>query len=113
MSGGYWNYADESLKYEIFGWTDEYNEAPNVFEDPEINELIWDVFELLHEYDYYREADNSRETYMKSVSDFKAKWFGDHDARIKRLVKVVDREMEILRTTVHEAFEEFVKGADR
>ena len=50
MSGGHWNYQDASLKNEIF----DYSEKPtNQFEDMEISQLVWDIFELMHEYDFW------------------------------------------------------------
>ena len=42
MSGGYFNYEDSNLKYEIFGFG---NTCTNVFEDKEISQLIYDVFD--------------------------------------------------------------------
>ena len=49
MSGGRFNYMDSTIKNEIFGWT---NKPINVFEDREISELVWDVFDLIHSYDW-------------------------------------------------------------
>ena len=49
MSGGHFEYLDSRLKEEIFGWTDK---PENVFEDREISELVFDVLDLIHEFDW-------------------------------------------------------------
>lgn len=83
MSGGRFEYTDSRLKNEIFGWSD----APhNVFEDREISELVWDVLELIHEYDWYASGDTGEESYLKAKEAFKKKWFGDRDVRIQRII---------------------------
>lgn len=41
MSGGRFEYTDERAMSEIFGYTDK---PWNVFEDWEISELVWDIF---------------------------------------------------------------------
>lgn len=68
MSGGRFNYMDNTLKNEIFGWTDR---PTNVFEDREISELVWDVFDLIHSYDWYASGDTCKETYLKDKAEFK------------------------------------------
>lgn len=72
MSGGYFEYKDEELKYSLFGWTDQYK---NILEDREISELVWDVLTLLHEYDWYKSGDNGRDDYLEAKRNFKKKWF--------------------------------------
>lgn len=76
MSGGHFDYLDQRAKNEIFGYFGE--EKENVFEDREISELIWDVFELIHDFDYYKSSDTCKETYLKKKAAFKKKWFGKH-----------------------------------
>lgn len=48
MSGGHFNYKDSELKNEIFDWEEK---VTNQFEDLEISELVFDVLDLIHEYD--------------------------------------------------------------
>ena len=62
MSGGRFEYIDGRLKDEIFGWTDK---PGNVFEDKEISELVWDVLDLIHDFDWYASGDTCKETYLK------------------------------------------------
>lgn len=90
MSGGTFNYEDNRLAYEIFGYGIELNygiddkdledsrkrvKKQNRFEDIEISELIYDVFCLIHSLDYYNSGDTDEETYRKDVQYFKDKWF--------------------------------------
>lgn len=90
MSGGRFNYMDRSLCTEIFDeWADYDLEGlkdlkdarkrvrrKNVFEDVEISELIFDVFCLIHSYDWYASGDTGEDDYRKDVEYFKRKWFG-------------------------------------
>lgn len=78
MSGGYWNYTNDSLKNEIFGYSYDKKSAlrANPFEDRLISELVWDVFDLLHAYDWFISGDTCEETYREAVQKFKHRWFG-------------------------------------
>lgn len=89
MSGGRWQYRDSSLKDDIFGWTDK---PCNVFEDTEISELVWDVFELLHDWDWYASGDTGEDTWLKQKNAFKHKYFGT--PRKERLKKIIDQKAE-------------------
>ena len=68
MSGGHFDYVDSRAKDEIFGWRDNFS---NVFEDREISELIWDVFNLIHDFDWYKSGDTMKATYLKAKAEFK------------------------------------------
>ena len=92
MSGGRFDYVDGRLKDEIFGWTDE---PRNVFEDKEISELVWDVLDLIHDFDWYASGDICEETYRKDVNFFKKKWLKLSDE--KRIRQYVDDELEFAR----------------
>lgn len=91
MSGGNFSYKDSALANEIFGWDVDigYNLADkdfeknrakvrkrNVFEDKEISEMIYDMFCLIHSYDWYTCGDTGPDDYKKDVEYFKNKWFG-------------------------------------
>ena len=99
MSGGLFDYKDIEAKNEIFGWSDE---PSNVFEDKEISELVWDVFDLINSFDYYRCSDISEEKYLKDKAEFKKKWFGDN--RGLRIQKIVDESIDELRQELYETF---------
>ena len=84
MSGGRFDYADSRLKDEIFGWSDK---PRNVFEDREISELVWDVLNLIHDYDWYASGDTSESAYLEKKAAFKKKWLQTPpEERIKRIV---------------------------
>ena len=84
MSGGHFDYIDQRAKNEIFGYFGE--EKENVFEDREISELIYDVFELIHDFDWYKSGDTCKETYLKKKAEFKKKWLGKRPERVKQII---------------------------
>lgn len=102
MSGGHFGYLDSSLKIEIFGLTDE---PKNVFEDREISEITWDLLNLIHEYDWYKSGDTSKEKYLSEKKKFKNKWFSNRGVRVRRIVD------EALQEVSEELYETF--GLDR
>lgn len=98
MSGGYFNYRDATLREEIYGWSDTWH---NVFEDREISELVWDILNLIHDYDYYVSGDTAKDTYLKAKADFKNKWFDNRDIVVKR---VVDTAIEEVKAELYETY---------
>lgn len=77
MSGGHFNYKF----YEL----DVYE---GHMEDAELEELLKDFAELLHDLEWYKSGDYDDEEYRKTVQKFKAKWFkGDRAERLKRIVE--------------------------
>ena len=98
MSGGRFDYKDSSLKNEIYGWTDK---PINVFEDREISELVWDVLDLIHDFDWYISGDTCKETYLKEKSDFKKKWFSNRGVRVRR---IVDDAIQQCKNELYETF---------
>ena len=98
MSGGRFDYKDEALKTEIFGWGDK---PTNVFEDREISELTWDLLNLIREYDWYISGDTGRDDYLVAKDKFKTKWLGNRGTRVK---SVIDDAIRDLRTELYETF---------
>ena len=43
--------------------------------DPEISALVYDVFCLLHSYDWAESGDTDMDAYQKDVEIFKSQWF--------------------------------------
>lgn len=91
MSGGRFNYIDQRLTNEMFGYyvdseygmgddnkeyksTSKRVKQKNTFEDKLISELIYDVMCLIHSYDWYASDDTSEEVYRADVKFFKKKW---------------------------------------
>ena len=100
MSGGYFNYLDSQLKSEIFGWADRYS---NVFEDKQISALVWDILDLIHEFDWYKSGDNGRDTYLQAKNDFKKKWLSDNST--ERTKMFVDEAVVDLKKELYETFD--------
>lgn len=98
MSGGRFNYMDSSLKNEIFDWSDN---PSNVFEDREISELVWDVLELIHEYDWYASGDTCKEDYLKAKANFKKKWLSNRGVRVRH---IVDAALKQCHDELYETF---------
>ena len=114
MSGGHFDYRNDSLCRDIYGWGISVNYGEkgfnqskfarrlNPLEDLVISELVFDVFCLLHSFDWYQSGDTSKETYREDVKRFKEKW-------LKSLSKsyineVINDEISRLREELHEAF---------
>ena len=87
MSGGLYAYQNDSLCDEVTGVypdygldTDEHREKAiaarilNKLEDKQISEIAYDVFCLIHSYDWYFCGDTCRDDYMADVKAFKKKW---------------------------------------
>lgn len=122
MSGGYFNYSNDTAAREIFGYgpaityglEDLQGEAKlvakdNPLEDHEISELVYDVFCLLHSYDWYKESDTGYETYRKDVVFFKDKWLrSDPSERMNRLI---DQAIERIKDVAHKEIEELKNEA--
>lgn len=108
MSGGRFNYADSNLKTEIFGWSDSFS---NVFEDVEISELVWDILDLIHAYDWYASDDTGRKDYLTAKAAFKKKWMSNRGVRVRR---IVDEAIKRTKNELYETFglDEVDKNAD-
>lgn len=98
MSGGRFNYVNDQAQSEIFGYM---SKPTNVFEDLEISELIWDVFELIHEYDWYASGDTDEKNYINSKEAFKKKWFENRSSTDK---EIIDKAISELRDELYKSF---------
>lgn len=99
MIGGMFYGSDTTLKNILFRWSDE---PINVFEDEVISELVWDVFDLIQSFDYYKSRDTSKDSYLKDKAAFKKKWLGKSKGSVAR--KIVDESIEDLRQKLYETF---------
>ena len=100
MSVGHFNYLNSRLKGEIFGYS---SKAVNVFEDREISELVWDVLELIHDFDWYASGDTCEDTWLKKKAAFKEKWLGKN--RGLRIRQIVDAALEECRAELYKTFD--------
>lgn len=110
MSGGRFDYKDEYAMSEIFGcdgflygeYSKDYK-IPNVFEDREISELIFDVFMLIHDYDWYASADTCKDDYLKSKAEFKKKWLGNKRGIVVK--RIIDKAIEEAKQELYETYD--------
>lgn len=84
MSGG-------SMDYVCYHVED----AASMTHDPELAELLRDAAKVLHDEEWWMSADTCKETYLETLAEFKAKWFGgDRDERLRGYI---DKDIERLR----------------
>ena len=98
MSGGHFNYLDSSLKNEMFGWSDKFH---NVLDDRELSELVWDILDLLHDYDWYISGDTGEDSWLEARKEFKDKWLNaEREDMVKRMIDgaVEECREELYRT---------------
>lgn len=87
MSGGFWDYKNDSLYYNLFGYFEpnddgDYNDDNDyeigrngkIFESETLNKILKDMLELLHERDYNLCGDIRDETYIESEKKILKKW---------------------------------------
>ena len=98
MSGGRFDYADSRLKNEIYRW---YDTGSNVFEDREISDLVWDVLDLIHDFDWYASGDTGKEDYLEAKAEFKRKWLGNRGVAVRR---TIDTAIEELKQELYETY---------
>ena len=114
MSGGFWEYDNDTLAQSIYGWDmlpdygeDGFSQSPkawkrNPLEDKLMSELVWDVFCVLHSFDWYRSADTCEEGYREDVERFKKKWLkGISEDRVKEMVA---RELDTAKEELEKVF---------
>lgn len=99
MSGGYFEYADRRAKDKIFGYLGDELKG-NVFEDWEITELVWDVFNLIHYFDWYKSGDNCKKDYLSKKAEFKEKWLAKRPERVKEIIDlaIAEAKQELYET---------------
>lgn len=108
MSGGNWDYRNDILCGEIFGYcienTKEARRA-NPLEDVLISGIVFDVFKLLHAYDWYACGDTGESDYREAVSAFKDKYLKTNDGYGKDIVKkIVDEQICQTKEELYKTF---------
>ena len=106
MSGGRFEYADMTAKNMIFN----YDKCTNVFEDREISELVWDVFDLIHDFDWYKSGDTDKSDYLKAKRAFKKKWFENRGVRARR---IIDEAVAELKRELYETYDLDIKDVPK
>ena len=85
MSGGSYEYIYLSLEEQCKG----------AMYDAEMNDLIEDLCELLHDLEWWQSGDYGEEEYRKTLLKFKKKWF--QGVREKRLKDYIDKQVGLLK----------------
>lgn len=89
MSGGSYSYIYSKLLVE----------CEDRMYDAEMNDLITDLCEVLHDLEWWQSGDISEEGYRKTLMKFKAKWFkGDRQERLK---DYIDEQIGIVRSQLY------------
>lgn len=89
MSGGSYDYICYKLEEECGGR----------MYDAEMNDLIKDLCEVLHDLEWWKSSDVSEEKYRNSLTEFKKKWFCEN--REERLKKYIDEQTSIVRLELY------------
>lgn len=89
MSGGSYNYICYRLEEECAG---------NMY-DAEMNELITDLCNVLHDLEWWRSGDRGEEEYRETLKKFKGKWFQGN--RENRLKGYIDEQTALVRKQLY------------
>lgn len=121
MSGGHFDYKNDYLCHDIFGWEVSADYGDHGFkqskfarridplDDIIMSELVFDVFCLLHSYDWWQSGDTCEDTYRADVQRFKDKWLKQLPE--ERIREIVDDELNVVRGRLYNAF--FPNGGKR
>lgn len=91
MSGGSHDYICYKLE----------NECGGQMQDYELNEMLKDFFNVLHDLEWWQSGDIGEDSYRKTVKEFKEKWFGQtQEGRLEKAIKKATADFEkLLRDT--------------
>lgn len=89
MSGGSYNYICCTLS----------NECEGAMYDEEMNDLIKDLCEVLHDLEWWQSGDCREEKYKETLLKFKQKWF--KQCRDERLKEYVDNKLNKTRKELY------------
>ena len=96
MSGGSYNYIYQKLLDECDG---------RMYDD-EMNDLIVDLTEVLHDLEWWKSCDMLEEDYRKTLSEFKKKWFrGDKETRLKGYI---DKQIVVVKAELYKMIGEIM-----
>lgn len=90
MSGGSYSYIYSKLL----------NECDGSMYDEEMNDMIRDLAEVLHDLEWWQSGDWSEDVYRETLVKFKKKWFKTD--RSDRLKGYIDKQIGIVRQQLYE-----------
>lgn len=81
MSGGSYDYACFTVEQQYVG---------KMF-DTELDEMMKDLVDILYDLEWWQSCDIGEERYRKTVEEFKGKWLGKRDEKLReRLVNQLE-----------------------
>lgn len=89
MSGGSYNYIYSRLS----------EECENRMYDSEMNMLIKDLCEVLHDLEWWQSCDYSEEQYRETIAKFKQKWFKGDRKQIAK--EYIDEQIGIVKNQLY------------
>ena len=89
MSGGSYDYICYTLE----------DECKGAMYDEEMNDMIKDLVEVLHDLEWWQSGDSSEEKYRETLAIFKKKWF--HGNRKERLKGYIDEQIGIVKRELY------------
>ena len=92
MSGGSYNYMYCRIE-------EEYVDR---MYDSQLNEMMKDLCKLLHDLEWWESCDYSEDTYRKTVTEFKKKWFKQTKIDVQ---KQIESEFERTKSELLKEFE--------
>lgn len=107
MSGGHFDYRNDNLCHDIYGWGIYPDYGDRGFEQSKLarqldplddivmSELVFDVFCVLHSYDWYQSGDTGEDDYRADVQRFKNKWLTPMSDDYIKII--IDDEITVLR----------------
>lgn len=106
MSGGHFDYIDGSLQSQIFGWDTETTEEAmklNPLQDKELSGMVFEMLNLLHDFDWYVSGDTSKTTFSKNLMEFKNKWL--NSTTEDRIKYIVDSSLNSVKEDLYNTFQ--------
>lgn len=113
MSGGHFNYMNDSLAYEMFNYlSPSYGEDGfsladqarriNPLKDRQVSELCWDLLCLIHSYDWMVSGDTGEDCYEEDLRYFKEKWLKPTSKQLAK--REIDKTMAELKDDLYAEF---------
>lgn len=101
MSGGSYSYIYSKLLEECEGR----------MYDAEMNDMIKDLADVLHDLEWWQSGDRSGSQYRDTLMKFKAKWF--KGGRQERLKGYIDEQIGIVRSQLYSLIGEPQESEDK
>lgn len=101
MSGGSYDYIYRRLEEECEGR----------MYDAEMDDMIRDLAEVLHDLEWWQSADSSEDEYRATLTRFKIKWFKGN--REERLKGYIDNQIGVLRKQLYALIGEPIRAESK